>query len=51
MSLEQSMAIKEVFIGLVSRYSVNTKLVEDLWSEIEYKYSGKSRHYHTLDHL
>jgi predicted metal-dependent HD superfamily phosphohydrolase len=39
------------FTHLLSRYTDNPGLINELWVEIEKNYSGKKRHYHTLQHL
>jgi len=43
--------LKETFIGLLTNYTDNNGLTNELWAEIEKKYSNKKRHYHTLQHL
>lgn len=43
--------LKETFIELVTGYTDNNNLKNDLWAEIEKNYSSKKRHYHTLQHL
>ena len=43
--------LKETFIELTKNYTENTQLTIDMWNEIEVNYSGKKRHYHTLEHL
>jgi predicted metal-dependent HD superfamily phosphohydrolase len=43
--------LKETFIGLLSNYTDKEGLINELWSEIVKNYSGKGRHYHTLEHL
>jgi predicted metal-dependent HD superfamily phosphohydrolase len=43
--------LKETFIQLIGNYTSDTRLVRQLWNEIETNYSGKKRHYHTLAHL
>lgn len=43
--------LKETFIELLTKYTDNTSLVNELWTEIEYNYSVKKRYYHTLEHL
>ena len=43
--------LKEIFIGLLKKYTDNNSLIEELWTEIEKNYSGKKRYYHTLQHL
>ncbi|MDQ0593559.1 putative metal-dependent HD superfamily phosphohydrolase [Chryseobacterium ginsenosidimutans] len=45
------MNLKNRFQQNCSLFSQDQKVVEDLWSEIEQKYLGKSRYYHNLDHL
>jgi predicted metal-dependent HD superfamily phosphohydrolase len=40
-----------IFIQLLSNYTSDQSLVSELWTEIADKYSGKKRHYHTLQHL
>ncbi|GAA4302141.1 hypothetical protein [Nibribacter koreensis] len=43
--------LKETFKELVTNYTDNASLPNELWVEIEKNYSGKKRHYHTLYHL
>lgn len=43
--------LKETFIGLLTNYTDNDRLTNELWTEIENNYSSKKRHYHTLHHL
>jgi predicted metal-dependent HD superfamily phosphohydrolase len=43
--------LKETFIGLLSNYTDDKRLINELWDEIEINYSTKKRHYHTLQHL
>jgi predicted metal-dependent HD superfamily phosphohydrolase len=43
--------LKETFIQLLTNYTQNSALKDELWIEIEKNYSGKKRHYHTLQHL
>lgn len=43
--------LKETFIGLLTNYTDNDRLTNELWTEIEKNYSSKKRHYHTLHHL
>ncbi len=43
--------LKETFIELLENYTDDERLTEKLWTEIEKNYSGKKRHYHTLQHL
>ncbi len=43
--------LKERFIGLLTNYTDNDSLANELWTEIEKNYSNKKRHYHTLHHL
>ena len=43
--------LKETFIGLLTNYTDNDRLINELWAEIEKNYSSKKRHYHTLYHL
>lgn len=43
--------LKETFIELLTKYTDNDSLVNELWVEIERSYSNKKRHYHTLQHL
>ena len=45
------MILKKIFIQLVSSYTSDRSLKEQLWNEIEASYSNKKRHYHTLFHL
>jgi len=43
--------MKTIFISLAKDYTDNVQLTNDLWNEIERKYSKSNRHYHTLEHL
>jgi predicted metal-dependent HD superfamily phosphohydrolase len=43
--------LKETFIGLLTNYTDNVSLTNELWTEIEKHYTSKKRHYHTLQHL
>lgn len=43
--------LKKTFIELLENYTDDKNLIEELWNEIEANYSGKKRHYHTLEHL
>lgn len=43
--------LKETFIELLTNYTDNDLLTNELWTEIEKNYSSKKRHYHTLHHL
>ena len=43
--------LKEIFIELLTKYTGNKSLINDLWSEVEQNYSHENRHYHTLLHL
>jgi predicted metal-dependent HD superfamily phosphohydrolase len=43
--------LKESFIKLLTNYTDNDFLKNDLWTEVEKKYTNKKRHYHSLQHL
>lgn len=43
--------LKDTFIQLVSQYTADSLLVNQLWAELEENYTGKKRYYHTLQHL
>ncbi|MGL4630112.1 MAG: HD domain-containing protein [Leadbetterella sp.] len=43
--------LKDTFVLLLRHFADNTRIIDDLWFEIETKYSHKRRHYHTLEHL
>ena len=43
--------LRKIWNELTSRYTHNTELVNDLWTEIEREYSTKKRHYHNLSHI
>ncbi|REC56609.1 hypothetical protein DRF62_03375 [Chryseobacterium piscium] len=45
------MILKDRFESLYLNFSEDKILVEKFWIEIEKSYSGKSRHYHNLQHL
>lgn len=44
-------SLKENFIALLSNYSIDPILINELWNEIMVAYSGKKRYYHNLTHL
>lgn len=43
--------LNQTFLTLIQNYTANSRLANDLWTEIETSYSTKKRHYHTLAHL
>ena len=43
--------LRETFIALVAKYTDDDRLPNELWTEVERQYTGKKRHYHTLQHL
>lgn len=43
--------LKQTFIKLLTNYTDNDSLTNELWTEIDKNYSSKKRHYHTLQHL
>ncbi len=43
--------LKDTFIKLLTNYTDNVGLTNELWTEIENNYTSKKRHYHTLQHL
>ncbi|AXG74647.1 hypothetical protein DVK85_10555 [Flavobacterium arcticum] len=43
--------IKDAFYSLLNSYTSDKNVIEELWTEIETKYSNSKRHYHTLKHL
>jgi predicted metal-dependent HD superfamily phosphohydrolase len=43
--------LKEQFIQLISKYTSNKAIQEELWNEIAAHYSSPGRHYHNLSHL
>lgn len=43
--------LKETLIRLLTNYTDNSSLTNELWTEIEKNYTSKKRHYHTLLHL
>lgn len=45
------MELKEIFSQNGLLFTKDQHLIENLWSEIEKKYSEKSRYYHNLEHL
>ncbi|MDP9960822.1 HD domain-containing protein [Chryseobacterium lathyri] len=45
------MNLKEKFSDLCLHFTAAPVLIQNLWQEIEKKYSEKSRHYHNLMHL
>jgi len=47
----QTAMLKETFINLLTDYTDNNDLINELWFEIEQNYCDIQRHYHTLQHL
>ncbi|MFH7014005.1 hypothetical protein ACHRV5_19270 [Flavobacterium sp. FlaQc-52] len=45
------MNLQEKYTDLFSRIGFNANEIETLWVDLEKAYSGKSRHYHNLNHL
>jgi len=45
------MILKEKFFQVCLQFTQDEVLIQNLWAEIEKKYSEKSRHYHNLQHL
>lgn len=43
--------LKEIFFELLTKYSANESLKNELWTEVEKNHSNKRRYYHTLLHL
>ena len=43
--------LRDRFLQLCGSYTTDTLLAEELWVEIEQRYSAQNRHYHTLVHL
>jgi predicted metal-dependent HD superfamily phosphohydrolase len=43
--------LKELFTDLAGQYTRNSELTGSLWNEIEQAYTGRSRAYHTMEHL
>lgn len=43
--------LKDNFVKLVSRYTQNNLLINELWNEIELHYAEPARHYHNLTHI
>lgn len=43
--------LTDTFLQLVTKYSKDHELANNLWLEIFTKYSEPKRHYHTIDHL
>lgn len=47
----KAIMLKDTFIELLTTYTNNNQLINELWTEVETHYSDKNRHYHTLQHL
>lgn len=43
--------LKETFVKLLSSYTDQTTLINELWEEVEAAHSSAKRHYHSLRHL
>ncbi len=48
---KNKIVLKETFIELLTNFTNNESLKNELWNEIEKNYASKKRHYHTLQHL
>jgi predicted metal-dependent HD superfamily phosphohydrolase len=48
---KNKIVLKETFTRLLTNFTDNNRLANELWTEIEKNYSSKKRHYHTLQHL
>ncbi|AJH14939.1 HD domain-containing protein [Myroides profundi] len=46
-----STTLKQTYLSLLSKYSSNQILIQELWEEVESSYSSIERCYHTLIHL
>ena len=45
------MDLKQIFTQLLTTYTTDESFIFSFWDEIEKKYSGRKRYYHTLAHL
>ncbi|MCC9044003.1 hypothetical protein LNQ81_15105 [Myroides sp. M-43] len=43
--------LKHTYLSLLTKYSLDKLLINELWQEVENSYSSVGRHYHTLIHL
>jgi predicted metal-dependent HD superfamily phosphohydrolase len=43
--------LQPTFITLLKTYTTDVGLMNELWLEVEKNYTGKKRHYHSLQHL
>lgn len=43
--------LKETYIELLTNFTDDNRLKNELWNEIEINYTDKKRHYHNLSHL
>lgn len=43
--------LQETYLALLSNYTDDLVLKNQLWDEIEQQYTHKIRHYHSLEHL
>ncbi len=43
--------LKKTYLKLLSNYTANESLINELWAEVEKNHSNKKRYYHTLQHL
>jgi predicted metal-dependent HD superfamily phosphohydrolase len=43
--------LKDNFVNLVSKFTQNNSLINELWSEIKLHYHEPQRHYHNLTHI
>lgn len=45
------MDLKERFVSTCSLFTSDLKLIDNLWIEVDKKYTEKGRHYHNFEHL
>ncbi len=43
--------LKQTYVDLLTNHTADRVLVNELWTELDNKYSSKRRYYHTLEHL
>ncbi|MBR9860043.1 hypothetical protein GYB22_04725 [bacterium] len=46
-----SIDLERTFIGACYNFTQDSKVIDELWRDLQKSYSDKDRHYHTLDHI
>ena len=49
--MAQGSVFEIIYKTEISKFGIEAGVIDGLWKEIQFNYSKKGRHYHTLDHL